>query len=109
MVFATVHSQSADAIFKAAAARDMRLIAGKVLMDRNCPDELRDDPKSAYEDSKQLIERWHGKGRLGYAITPRFAVTSTEEQLEMSLQSITFTACERAGLSIATEKWSDRQ
>ncbi len=50
-------------------------------MDRNCPDELCDDPASAYEDSKQLIERWHGKGRLGYAITPRFAVTSSEEQL----------------------------
>jgi guanine deaminase len=80
-VFATVHPQSADALFKAADARNMRLIAGKVLMDRNCPDELRDDPTSAYEDSKELIERWHGKGRLGYAITPRFAITSSEEQL----------------------------
>jgi len=80
-VFATVHPQSADALFKAADARNMRLIAGKVLMDRNCPDELRDNPMSAYEDSKELIERWHGKGRLGYAITPRFAITSSEEQL----------------------------
>ncbi len=80
-VFATVHPQSVDAIFKAADVRNMRLIAGKVLMDRNCPDELCDDPASAYGDSKQLIERWHGKGRLGYAITPRFAVTSSEEQL----------------------------
>ncbi len=80
-VFATVHPQSADALFKAADARNMRLIAGKVLMDINCPDELRDDPTSAYEDSKELIERWHGKGRLGYAITPRFAITSSEEQL----------------------------
>ena len=80
-VFATVHPQSVDAIFKAAAARNMRLIAGKVLMDRNCPEGLCDDPASAYEDSKQLIERWHGKGRLGYAITPRFAVTSSDEQL----------------------------
>ncbi len=80
-VFATVHPQSADAIFKAADKRDMRLIAGKVLMDRNCPDGLCDNPQSAYEDSKQLIERWHGKGRLGYAITPRFAVTSSDEQL----------------------------
>jgi len=80
-VFATVHPQSAHALFKAADARNMRLIAGKVLMDRNCPDELRDDPTSAYEDSKELIERWHGKGRLGYAITPRFAITSSEEQL----------------------------
>ena len=81
LVFGTVHAHSADAIFEAAAARDMRLIAGKVLMDRNCPEELRDDADSAYADSKALIERWHGKGRLGYAITPRFALTSTEEQL----------------------------
>ena len=80
-VFATVHPQSADAIFKAADARNMRLIAGKVLMDRNCPENLRDTPESAYSDSKKLIERWHGKGRLGYAITPRFALTSSEEQL----------------------------
>ena len=51
-------------------------------MDRNCPEELRDDPESAYTDSKALIERWHGKGRLGYAITPRFALTSSDAQLE---------------------------
>ncbi len=81
MVFGTVHPHSADAIFEAALARDMRLIAGKVLMDCNCPDELQDDAVSAYNDSKALIERWHGKGRLGYAITPRFALTSTEQQL----------------------------
>lgn len=81
LVFGTVHAHSADAIFEAAAARDMRLIAGKVLMDCNCPEELRDDADSAYADSKALIERWHGQGRLGYAITPRFALTSTEEQL----------------------------
>jgi len=81
LVFGTVHAHSADAIFEAAEARGMRLIAGKVLMDRNCPAELQDDPVSAYTDSKALIERWHGKGRLGYAITPRFALTSSEEQL----------------------------
>jgi guanine deaminase len=80
-VFATVHPQSADAIFDAAAKRDMRLIAGKVLMDRNCPDALSDTPETGYEQSKRLIERWHGQGRLGYAITPRFAVTSSDEQL----------------------------
>ena len=80
-VFATVYPQSVDALFAAAEERDMRLIAGKVLMDRLCPDELRDDPESAYNDSKALIEKWHGKGRLGYAITPRFALTSSEEQL----------------------------
>ena len=82
LVFATVHPQSVDVIFEAAAGRNMRLIAGKVLMDRNCPPELCDDAESAYTDSKALIDRWHGNGRLGYAITPRFALTSSEAQLE---------------------------
>ncbi len=81
MVFATVFPQSVDAIFEAAEQRGMRLIAGKVLMDTSCPAELSDDPDAAYADSKTLIERWHGKGRLGYAITPRFALTSSEAQL----------------------------
>jgi guanine deaminase len=81
LVFGTVHAHSADAIFEAAEARNMRLIAGKVLMDRNCPEVLRDTPDSGYAESKTLIERWHGKGRLGYAITPRFALTSSPEQL----------------------------
>jgi len=81
LVFATVHPQSADAIFEAAARANMRLLAGKVLMDRNCPAALRDDAASGYRQSRQLIEKWHGKDRLGYAITPRFAVTSTAEQL----------------------------
>jgi guanine deaminase len=81
LVFGTVHAHSADAIFEAAEAKNMRLIAGKVLMDKHCPAELRDDPESAYADSKALIEKWHGRGRLGYAITPRFALTSSEEQL----------------------------
>ena len=81
LVFGTVHAHSADAIFEVAAARGMRLIAGKVLMDCNCPEELRDDATAGIADSRALIERWHGKGRLGYAITPRFALTSTPEQL----------------------------
>ena len=81
LVFGTVHAHSADAIFEAADARGMRLIAGKVLMDSNCPEELRDDAETGYAESKALIERWHGKGRLGYAITPRFALTSSPEQL----------------------------
>jgi len=81
LVFATVHAHSADAIFEAAEARGMRLIAGKVLMDRNCPETLRDDAESGYVESRALIERWHGRGRLGYAITPRFALTSSDEQL----------------------------
>jgi guanine deaminase len=81
LVFGTVHPHSADAIFEAAESKGMRLVAGKVLMDSNCPESLRDDPESAYADSKALIERWHGRGRLGYAITPRFALTSSPEQL----------------------------
>lgn len=82
LVFGTVHPHSADAIFEAAAARNMRLVAGKVLMDSNCPAALRDSAATGYEQSRELIERWHGKGRLGYAITPRFALTSSEAQLE---------------------------
>lgn len=84
LVFATVHPQSVDAIFEAAEKRNMRLMAGKVLMDINCPEALRDTPESAYADSRDLLERWHGSGRLGYAITPRFALTSSEAQLEVA-------------------------
>jgi guanine deaminase len=80
-VFATVHPQSVDAIFEAAQKYGMRLIAGKVLMDKNCPEDLRDTPETGYAQSKQLIEKWHGRDRLSYAVTPRFAITSSEEQL----------------------------
>jgi len=82
LVFSTVHPQSVDAMFSAAKQRNMRLLTGKVLMDINCPPALQDSAASAYRDSRELIERWHGDGRLGYAITPRFAVTSSEAQLE---------------------------
>ncbi|MDH5213535.1 MAG: guanine deaminase [Gammaproteobacteria bacterium] len=82
LVFATVHVESADAIFAAAEQRGMRLIAGKVLMDRNCPEQLRDGPDGGIEASRKLIDRWHGKGRLSYAITPRFAITSSNRQLQ---------------------------
>jgi len=81
LVFATVHPQSVDAIFEKALQKNMRLMSGKVLMDRNCPNDLKDDVQSGYQDSLALIEKWHGKGRLSYAITPRFAVTSSEGQL----------------------------
>ena len=84
LVFATVHPGSVDAIFAAAERLGMRLIAGKVLMDRNAPTELLDTPQSGYEESAALIERWHGRDRLGYAITPRFAPTSSDEQLELA-------------------------
>ena len=80
--YATIHPTSVDAIFEAAALRGQRVVAGKTCMDRNAPDGLRDTAQSAYDDSKALLEKWHGKGRAQYAITPRFSPTSTVEQLE---------------------------
>ncbi|AML50016.1 guanine deaminase [Falsihalocynthiibacter arcticus] len=80
--YCTIHPESVNAIFTAAAERDMRIVAGKTCMDRNAPDGLRDTVQSAYDDSKALLEKWHGVGRAGYAITPRFSPTSTPEQLQ---------------------------
>jgi guanine deaminase len=79
--YTTIAPNSVDAIFAAAAARGQRIVAGKTCMDRNAPDGLRDTAQSAYDDSKTLIDRWHGRGRASYAITPRFTPTSTPEQL----------------------------
>ena len=84
LVFGTVHKQSVDAFFAVAQKRHLRMICGKVLMDRNAPDYLTDTPESGYLDSKELAERWHGVDRLRYAITPRFAPTSSDEQLAMA-------------------------
>ena len=82
--FATVHPASVEALFEAAQQRRMRLITGKVLMDRNCPDFLRDTAETGYADSQALIERWHNRDRLLYAITPRFAPTSTPAQMALA-------------------------
>ncbi len=79
--YATIHPESVDAIFSAAQARGMRVFAGKTCMDRNAPEGLRDTPQSAYDDSKRLLQAWHGVDRLSYVITPRFSPTSTPEQL----------------------------
>jgi guanine deaminase len=81
MVYSSVHKQATDALFRAAQQHNMLLIAGKVCMDRNCPPWLQDTASSAQQDSAELIERWHGQDRLYYAITPRFAPTSSIEQL----------------------------
>jgi guanine deaminase len=86
LVFGTVHKQSVDAFFEACENRNLRMIAGKVMMDRNAPEHLTDDPESSYADSKYLIEKWHNRGRLNYAITPRFAPTSSKEQLQKAGQ-----------------------
>ena len=82
MVYCTVHPQSAEAFFAAAEKRGARMIAGKVMMDRDAPEALMDTAQRGYDESKALIERWSKRGRLSYAITPRFAVTSTQAQLE---------------------------
>jgi guanine deaminase len=82
MVYCTVHPQSVEAFFVEAERRGTRMIAGKVMMDRDVPEALKDTAQRSYDESKALIERWRGRGRLDYAITPRFAVTSTQAQLE---------------------------
>ncbi|MFV2052377.1 guanine deaminase [Aliiroseovarius sp. YM-037] len=84
VAYCSVHSASAEAYFAEAAQRNMRMIGGKVMMDRNAPDDVLDTPQSGYDDSKALIEKWHGAGRAGYAISPRFAITSTPTQMEMA-------------------------
>lgn len=79
--FCTIHTESVDAFFEAAATRNMAVVAGKTCMDRNAPNDLRDTAQSAYDDSKALLGKWHGVGRAHYAITPRFSPTSTPDQL----------------------------
>ncbi|QEN91260.1 guanine deaminase [Labrys sp. KNU-23] len=82
VAFCSVHSASAEAFFAESERRNTRMAAGKVMMDRYAPDALTDTAQSGYDDSKALIGRWHGRGRQLYAIAPRFAITSTPEQLE---------------------------
>ncbi len=84
VVFPTVHAGSVDALFEAGTQRGMRLITGKVLMDRHAPDTLLDDVAQAERECVDLIERWHGRHRCGFAVTPRFAPTSSEAQLAMA-------------------------
>ncbi|HQN14104.1 MAG TPA: guanine deaminase, partial [Quisquiliibacterium sp.] len=81
MVYCTSHADSVDAFFETAAARRLRMVAGKSLMDRHCPDALRDDTESSLADCERLIRRWHGVDRLGYALTPRYAPACTPRQM----------------------------
>ena len=81
-IYGSVHPQSIDALFEASTGRRLRMAAGKACMDRNAPEGLRDTAQSAYDQSRALIEKWHDKSRCTYAVTPRFAPTSTPEQLE---------------------------
>lgn len=86
LVFGSVHAASVEAFFRACERRNLRMIAGKAMMDRHCPDSVRDSAGDSYRDSKALIERWHGRARLRYAVTPRFAVTSSPGQLALAGQ-----------------------
>ena len=86
LVLGSVHPVSVEVFFERCLARNLRMVAGKVLMDRNCPRSLCDTAESGYRESAELIERWHRRGRLGYAITPRFAGTSSEAQLQLAGQ-----------------------
>ncbi|QPC88458.1 guanine deaminase [Mesorhizobium sp. NBSH29] len=82
--YCSVHKSSVEAFFGEAHQRNMLTIAGKVMMDRNAPEALTDTPQSGYDDTKALISLWHGKGRQHYAVTPRFALTSSPAQMEMA-------------------------
>jgi guanine deaminase len=83
-VYCTVYPQSVDAFFEESEALGTRMIAGKIMTDRNVPGALTDTPKKGYDESKALIARWHGKGRQLYCVTPRFAPSSSPEQMEMT-------------------------
>jgi guanine deaminase len=84
MVYCTVHPESVEAFFTESAARNMRMVAGKVMMDRNCPESLRNTVEECAHDSEALVNKWHKRGRQLYAITPRFAATSSETQLQLA-------------------------
>ncbi len=84
LAFCSVHKSCADALFTAAKRRNMALITGKTMMDRNTNPALQDDPETSARESEQLYRKWHGKGRLRYAVTPRFAVTSSDAQLRLA-------------------------
>ena len=79
--FATSHVPSVNALFTQARAAGMRLITGKCLQDRHCPQGVRDQTEQSLIDTEALIQQWHGKGRLGYAITPRWAPGCTDAQM----------------------------
>jgi guanine deaminase len=84
LAFSSVHSVCAEALFAAAERRGIALLTGKTMMDRNAPQAVLDDPETGVRESEALLQKWHGRGRLGYAITPRFAVTSSEAQLRLA-------------------------
>lgn len=104
MVYATVHPQAVDAFFAEAERRRLRMMCGKALMDRSGPDDLRDTVESGYADSCALIARWHGRGRLGYAVSPRWAPGCSEAQLRLAARLLD----EHAGLYLQSHVAENR-
>jgi guanine deaminase len=86
LIFSTIHERATDIFFAEAERRGFRAIIGKTMMDRNAPAALLETPKQSYDESRALLQKWHKRGLLRYAITPRFAPTSTPELLEMAGQ-----------------------
>lgn len=84
LIFSTIHAEATDIFFTEAERRGFRGIIGKTMMDRNAPEYLLETPEDSFERSRELIRKWHGRGLLRYAITPRFAPTSTPELLELA-------------------------
>ncbi|RFB80907.1 guanine deaminase [Methylovirgula sp. 4M-Z18] len=84
VVYCSAHPESVEAFFAESERRGTRMVAGKVMMDRNAPEALRDTPQSGYDQSKALLQKWDKRGRQHYVISPRFAITSTEAQMEMA-------------------------
>ncbi|HEX9163294.1 MAG TPA: guanine deaminase [Thermoanaerobaculia bacterium] len=82
LVFSTIHAQATDIFFEEAEKSGCRAIIGKTMMDRNAPDFLLEKARTSYDESRALLQKWHKRGRLHYAISPRFAPTSTPELLE---------------------------
>ena len=80
--FCTTSIESVNAFFNEAKKRKMLVVGGRTCMDRNAREDLLDTPKSSYDESEKLIKQWHDKDRIVYAISPRFAPTSSPEQLE---------------------------
>ncbi len=82
LVLPTVHALSVHTLFETADAMNLRIVSGKIMMDRNCPEQLRDTAERGITDMRAIIHRWHLKNRLSCAVIPRFALTSSERQLE---------------------------
>jgi guanine deaminase len=83
LVFGAHFEEAMDVLFSAAAERNLNITAGLVVSDRRLRADLHSTPEAAWERSRRLIDRWHGRGRLRYAVTPRFSLSTTDAMLEV--------------------------